>query len=52
MNNNHNNHNKNNNNLFSIRIKKWILGENILNVMGEQSFFGEIGVLFSVPRLI
>jgi len=25
-------------------------GENILNVMGEQSFFGEIGVLFSVPR--
>jgi len=25
-------------------------GENILNVMGEQQFFGEIGVLFSVPR--
>lgn len=25
-------------------------GEDILNVMGEQSFFGEIGVLFSVPR--
>ncbi|KAI9331646.1 hypothetical protein DFJ73DRAFT_781474 [Zopfochytrium polystomum] len=24
--------------------------ETILNVMGEQSFFGEIGVLFSVPR--
>ncbi|KAJ3376982.1 hypothetical protein HDU84_009200, partial [Entophlyctis sp. JEL0112] len=25
-------------------------GETILNVMREQSFFGEIGVLFSVPR--
>ncbi|KAJ3175998.1 hypothetical protein HK101_010525 [Irineochytrium annulatum] len=25
-------------------------GESILNVMKEQSFFGEIGVLFSVPR--
>ncbi|KAJ3228248.1 hypothetical protein HDU81_006252, partial [Chytriomyces hyalinus] len=25
-------------------------GETILNVMKEQSFFGEIGVLFSVPR--
>ncbi|KAJ3114467.1 hypothetical protein HK100_001653 [Physocladia obscura] len=25
-------------------------GETILNVMPEQSFFGEIGVLFSVPR--
>ncbi|KAJ3077161.1 hypothetical protein HDU98_007546 [Podochytrium sp. JEL0797] len=25
-------------------------GETVLNVMKEQSFFGEIGVLFSVPR--
>ena len=26
------------------------IGETAINVMDEESFFGEIGVLFSVPR--
>jgi hypothetical protein len=27
-----------------------VVGETVVNIMKEQSFFGEIGVLFSIPR--